>query len=159
MRALIALLLLAGCEQATPVADTPGAQLERAAIARGLVADPQAATLVGRWGSDTDRLCIVPAGEGFRAGAAVDYGDGQACAARGSARRQGGGLRFDFGDCGFDATFDGERIAFPATLPSACERLCAGRASLAALTAERMSQSVSEAAALRGANGTLLCGG
>ena len=36
MRALIALLLLAGCEQATPVADTPGAQLERAAIARGL---------------------------------------------------------------------------------------------------------------------------
>lgn len=151
------LLLLAGCGRDQPAADTPGARLEAAAIARGIVADPESGTLIGSWATDTDRLCIVPAERKQRIGASVDYGEGQACAASGTVERSGQTLHIDFGACRFDAGFDGTRIVFPAELPGACSRLCIGRASLAALAVERLSQSASEAATLRGANGRLLC--
>ena len=153
-------LLLAACTQAEPPPeDTPGARLEQAAIARGLVPDPRRGALHGSWASDTDRLCIVPAGQATRIGASIDYGEGQGCAASGDVERDGTSLRVRFGDCRFDASYDGERITFPPTLPPACERLCSGRASLTALTVEQVSQSVSEAAMLRGPNGRMLCAG
>lgn len=156
MRALALLLLVTACQRAVPVADTPGARLEAAAIARGLVADPGAAA-TGSWARETDRLCVVPAGDRLQLGASVDYGEGQGCAASGTVRRTGKGLRVEFGACRFDAGYDGERISFPAVLPVACDRFCSGRASLSALTVERLSGSVSEAQTLRGANGRLLC--
>lgn len=160
MRAMALALLLAACNQAEPPpADTPGARLEQAAIARGLVPDPKRGTLNGSWASDTDRLCIVPAGQITRIGASIDYGEGQGCAASGDVERDGATLRVRFGDCRIEARYDGERIAFPPTLPAACERLCSGRASLTALTVEQVSQSTSEAAMLRGPNGKLLCAG
>lgn len=152
-----ALLLLAGCERSPAVNDTPGGRLEAAAMARGLIADPATVGIAGSWSSDTDRLCVVPQGGSYRIGASVDYGDGQACAASGVVDRHGDRLRVQFGTCRFDASFDGERIVFPAVLPGACEHFCAGRASLAALAAERLSAAPSEAATLRGANGRLLC--
>ena len=162
MRWLAAALLLAGCgERVTqPAGDTPGARLEAAAVAEGLVADPTRATLVGSWARDTDRLCVVGAEGGEqRIGALVDYGEGQSCSAAGTVRRAGERLRVAFArDCRFDARFDGERITFPAELPEGCETLCSGRASLAALSAERLSTAASEAATLRGRGGQLLCG-
>jgi len=155
------LLLLAGCDRAAPVAsDSPGARLEAAARARGMVPDPARATLVGSWARDTDRLCVVP-GEGaqLRVGAAIDYGDGQGCAASGTAVRSGDKLRVRFGGCRFEARFDGERVIFPAEVPTACETLCTGRASLAALTVDRLSESASEAATMRSSRGKPLCAG
>ena len=151
------LLLLAGCERAVPVADTPGSRLEAAAVSRGLVPDPNGGSLTGSWSSDTDRLCILPVGGETRVGAGVDYGEGQGCAATGSVERQGDRLQVRFGGCRFEARFDGERIGFPAVLPAACDRLCSGRASLSAFSVERLSESASEAATLRGPNGRLLC--
>lgn len=155
-------LLLAGCDRAdrTPRDASPGARLEAGAVAAGLVADPARATLVGSWARDTDRLCVAgPEGGEQRIGALVDYGEGQACSAAGTVRRAGERLRVAFGrDCRFDARFDGERIMFPAEVPAGCEALCDGRASLAALEAERLSDSVSEAATLRGRGGRPLCG-
>ncbi|SFP33678.1 hypothetical protein [Sphingomonas rubra] len=157
-----ALLLLAGCDRPAPSAtsNSAGARLEAAAIARGLVVDPARATLVGVWAHDTDRLCVTgPAGGEQRVGAVVDYGEGQACSAAGTVRRSGERLRVSFGrDCRFDARFDGERIAFPAELPRSCDALCSGRASLSALTVDRLSDSASEAATLRGDQRQLLCG-
>lgn len=150
-------LLLAGCQRAPAVDETPGGKLEAAAIARGLVADPAGAGLAGLWASDTDRVCVVPAAGGLRLGATVDYGEGQACAASGTVERRQDRLKISFGDCRFDARFDGERIVFPAALPAACERFCLGRASLTALAVERLSESVSEAATLRTPRGRLLC--
>ena len=159
MRSLALLLFLASCTQAEPAQDTPGMALEQAAIARGLVPDPQRGTLHGSWASETDRMCILPAGLTLRIGASIDFGEGQACAASGEVERNGETLRVRFGECRFDARFDGERITFPPTLPPACERLCSGRASFTALVVERVSDSTSEAAMLRGPNGQLLCAG
>ena len=163
MKAAIPLLLLvAGCDRA-PVAtavpdDSPGGRLEAAALDRGLIADPAKVGLAGSWGSETDRLCVVPAGGALRLGASVDYGPDQACAAAGTVVRTGDTLDVRFEACRFEARFEGDRIVFPAVLPQACERFCTGRASLASLTVERLSQSVSEAAVMRTASGTLLCG-
>ena len=154
-----ALVPLAGCHQAPQVAETPGGRLEAAAVARGLIPDADQVGVTGVWTGDTDRLCIVPAGLGFELGASVDYGDGQGCAASGTVVRSGGTLRVELGDCRFQAAFDGERIVFPAEVPAGCARFCSGRASLSALTVERLSESVSEAASLRGANGRALCTG
>lgn len=161
MRALGVLLLLAGCERGAPPPspDTPGARLEAAAVARGLIADPASGSLQGSWGNDTDRLCIVGGTRRALIGARVDYGEGQGCAGAGTVERDGATLRVEFGACRFDAGYDGERISFPASLPSACEALCSGRASLTALTVERLSESASEAATLRAADGRLLCAG
>lgn len=164
MRVLAVLMLLAACGQpAPPPPDTPGARLEAAAVARGLVADPASGSLYGSWASESDRLCVVPAPDRSdrqdRIGARVDYGEGQGCAAAGTVERDGATLRVEFGECRFDARYDGERITFPASLPPACERLCTGRASLTALTVERLSESVSEAATLRAADGRRLCEG
>lgn len=159
MRAILLLLVLAACHRAPPVADTPGARLEAVAIARGLVVDPARQTPIGSWASDTDHLCIVPVTPGLRIGASVDYGEGQACAAAGTAERHGDRLTVVFGGCRFDARFEGDRISFPAALPAECSRACIGRASLAALSVERLSDSASEAATLRAPGGRLLCAG
>lgn len=157
MRIVAIALALTACHRAPVPDDTPGSRLEAAAIARGLVTDPGKVSLVGLWSNGPDRLCVVPARRALRLGASIDYGDGQACAASGTVARDGVRLRVGFGDCRVEAAFDGERITFPAALPAACDGLCAGRASLAALSVERLSESASEAASLRGANGRPLC--
>lgn len=164
MRAPLALMLagmLAACGSGTaPSAssDTSGARLEAAAVRTGLVDDPARASLVGSWALETDRLCALPGPKGLlRLGVLVDYGEGQGCAASGTARRDGDRVRVAFGACRFDARFDGDRIVFPAELPAACDRLCTGRASLAALTVERLSASTAEAETLRTPGGKLLC--
>ena len=153
-------LLLAGCgERSVERADTPGAALERAAVEEGLVVDPARATLVGSWGRDNDRVCVTGAdGAEQRIGAVADYGEGVGCSAGGTVRRAGDRLAVDLGeDCRLTARFEGERIVFPADLPGACAARCTGRASLVALSVERLSASASEAATLRGRNGELLC--
>jgi hypothetical protein len=156
----LALLLTACGQQPAARQDGAGVRLEEAARQAGLVADPATATLAGSWARDTDRLCALPdvdeAGT-FRIGAAIDYGEGQGCAAAGTARRRGDRVAVTFGACRFEATFDGERIAFPAELPAACDRFCTGRASLAAMTVDRLGTSPSEAETLRSPTGTLLC--
>lgn len=152
-------LFLAGCDRApgSQAVDGPGARLEAAAASVGLVPDLDT-SIAGSWGLDTDRLCVVDGPQGTRIGATIDYGEGQNCAASGTVSRLGGKLDVRFGPCRFDARFDGERIVFPPTVPEACESLCTGRASLAALTVERLSDSRSEATTMRSGKGDLLCG-
>jgi hypothetical protein len=156
--AVILVLALAGCGQRRPDAqDTAGGRLEAAAQAAGLIADPKG-SLVGAWARDGDRVCIVPGADGAtRIGALVDYGDGQACTASGTLQRSGETVRVNFGDCRFDARFDGERLTFPPEVPAACGQACRGRASFAALAVERQGESASEAATLRAPGGAYLC--
>jgi len=155
-------VLLAGCDQptATVPAQGAGARLERAAIAAGMVPDPDRIDPVGVFGVDGDQVCVVPRTDaGYTIGATVDYGEDQACVGRGSATGRSP-LKVDFSEgCRFDAAFDGERITLPAVLPRGCERLCTGRATLAALAAPRLSATAAEAAALRAPDGRLLCSG
>jgi hypothetical protein len=61
--------------------------------------------------------------------------------------------------CAFVASLDGDTIAFPAVLPGACDTMCEGRATLAALAAARLSDSVSEATRVEGSDGAPLCAG
>lgn len=155
-------MLLAGCGRAAhePEADrnSAGAQLERAAITAGVVADPARLDPVGAYGAENDRACIVRAGKGYRIGAGVDYGDGHGCLARGAAKGTGKLAVTLGGGCHFDARFDGRRLIFPPVLPAECDRFCTGRASLTALSVERLSGAESEAGALRGTDGKPLCG-
>jgi hypothetical protein len=157
----VLLLVLAGCDRqpgGEAAAGSAGASLERAAIGAGMVPDPAKLDPTGVYASETDRLCIAPGDGGNRIGARIDYDDQQGCVARGEVTGRDT-LKIDFGDdCRFDATFDGERIVFPATVPSACERRCVGRATLAALTAARLSGSATEASAMRSEDGAPLCG-
>lgn len=160
-RWISAALLLAGCGGAEAPRTAPDAAgLEAAAKARGLIVDPADAPLTGLFTRENDRLCVVEQGDAARIGIVSDYGDGLACAARGIARRRGDTLAVELGaagDCSFTAQFDGERVVLPARLPAGCARFCAPRASLSALSVERLSSSESEAAALRDARGRLLC--
>lgn len=158
-RALWLALSLAACGSRPEAApDTAGAQLEAAAERAGLVADPATVSLVGSWAQDTDRLCVTPIrGDRYRIGALIDYGEGQGCLASGTAERKGERVAVAFGACRFDARFDGERIVFPADLPTACDRLCTGHATLAALSVAQLSTAVSEAETLRSPSGKLLC--
>jgi hypothetical protein len=159
------LLLLAGCSGAG--GDTPTQQagepqdLESAAIERGLVRDPGDSEVAGLYARDTDRLCVVREGLDYRVGAFVDYGDRITCSGSGKATRAGETLHIELGSegCSFGARFDGDKIAFPGSLPDACSKLCARRASYAGLEVTRMSESVAEAAAMRDASGRRLCGG
>lgn len=159
----VPLLLLASCPRfidergGAPLA---APDLETAAIARGLVRDPRDTDPIGLFARDTDRLCVVPANDGYRVGVTVDYGDGINCNASGIATHSGSALRLELGrdgQCSFDARFDGDRIRLPGRLPDGCAALCASRASLAGLDVERLSESVSEAAAMRDVKGKLPC--
>jgi hypothetical protein len=157
-------LCLAACSNAESTRRVEGKvapDLETAAISAGVIPDPASADITGLYARDTDRVCIVPDRLNFRLGAFVDYGGTQSCSGTGSATRSGEALhvRFDHADgCEFDARYEGDRIVFPANLPAACQKLCTGRASLGALDVALLSNSPSEAAAMRNGKGTLLCG-
>jgi hypothetical protein len=158
-RILLLALMLGGCgrEPATVAADSAGARLEAAAERAGIVPDANA-PLQGSWARDTDRICVVGTERTSRIGVSVDYGEDQGCAASGTVERSGDALKLAFGACKFEARFDGDRIVFPVEVPEACESLCTGRASLAAFTVDRLSESRSEASTLRSTKGKLLCG-
>ncbi|WP_375396182.1 hypothetical protein [uncultured Sphingomonas sp.] len=157
-------LALAGCQRAAstapPDAASTATSLEKAAIAAGIVADPDRIGPTGLYARDSDRLCVVPNGTAFRVGMFVDYGDDHNCAATGAATHDGERLHIDLATvtgCRFDARFEGDRVVFPGSLPDACRKACTRRASLDGLAVERLSDSPSEAAALRGGSGKLLC--
>lgn len=158
--AIAALIVLAGCSRRDDVAAQRAREvpLERAAIAAGVIPDPLSSDLTGLYVRDTDRICIVPAAQGFRIGASVTYQSGPGCDAAGTVKRDGAVLHVDLGrDCRFDARFDGDLIAFPAQLSSACQALCGGRPTLASMTVSRLSNSPSEAASMQDGAGKLPC--
>lgn len=159
--AVAMLAALASCPRDEPRMRAPAApDLETAAILRGLVRDPADRDIVGLYARDTDRVCIVRRGGRYQIGATVDFGDGQGCSAAGRVSRSGANLRVVLGDdCRFDAQFDGDRITFPAKLPDGCAAACGNRATMEALAAERLSESVAEAATMRAASGVTPCAG
>ena len=158
---MLLLVALAGCGKiaSQPENAAQPQDLESAAIERDMVRDPRDTEIAGLYSRDTDRVCIVPDGQGYKIGAFVDYGDRITCSGKGTVSRVGETLRIELGeDCGFDARFDGDKIYFPGNVPDACQKLCARRASYAGLEVSRMSESVAEAAAMRDSSGRPLCG-
>gem|GEM_PF-264713 len=160
--ALIAPFALAACHgsQPAPQATSTPSSLEAAAIEAGIVADPANTDPTGLYERDRDRICVVPSATAFRIGIYVDYGETYYCSGQGEATRAGETLHVELSNasgCNFDARFEGDRIVVPGRLPDACQKACSQRASLAGLSAERLSDSPSEAAALRDGKGKMLC--
>jgi hypothetical protein len=165
-RAALALLFaLAACGGGQKVAQNAAEpqELETAAIERGMIRDPRDTEIAGLYARDTDRVCIVRQGDGYRIGAFVDYGDKITCSGSGNVTRVGEKLHIQLGneadECSFDARFDGDKIYFPGNVPDGCTKLCARRASYAGLEVSRLSESEAEARAMRDAQGKALCGG
>jgi hypothetical protein len=160
-RAVAALALaLAACSGGGDPQNSVAPDLETVAIERGLVRNPEDDSITGLYQRGGDRLCLVPAGEDLRIGAFVLNGSRLGCSASGTAKRSGDRLRIDLGGgCALDARIEGERIIFPARLPAPCAQRCSARASFSGLRVERMSDLVSEAAALRDPRGRPVCGG
>jgi hypothetical protein len=158
---LLALLLLTACsDAAVDVPDDAGAALEQAAIARGLVSDPEATPLTGLFARDADRLCLrarETEGAGV-IGVSIDYGEGNGCSAQGTVVRSGDQLAIELGDaCRFEAGYDGEAVRFPGALPEGCAALCRGNASLAGMTTVRLSNSPGEVSAFKDRRGGFPC--
>ena len=159
----VVLLLIGGCQRDAVRHTTASAAptgLEAAAIQAGVIADPGSTEITGLYARDTDRVCIVPSATAYRIGVSVDYGDQQRCSGSGAVSRVGETLHVELGTkggCSFDARFEGDRLVLPGRLPLACQQLCEGRASIAALDVARLSESVSEASTLRDNKGRLLC--
>ncbi|MGN6279396.1 MAG: hypothetical protein ACTHM8_11830 [Sphingomonas sp.] len=146
--------------QPVPQATATPTGLEAAAIEAGIIDDPANTDPTGLYQRDRDRICVVPSARAFHIGLYVDYGDTYYCSGQGEATRAGETLHVDLASapgCSFDAEFEGDRIVVPGRLPDACQKACSPRASLAGLSAERMSDSPSEAGALRDGKGRLLC--
>ena len=159
-RLLIA-LLAAGCSRtASPEqnnASAPGG-LEAAAIEAGVIVDPGSTEPAGLYARDGDRLCVVPDGSAFRTGLVIDLAD-QSCEGRATGQLADERLDLDFGGgCRVSARYEGDRIILPGDVPDACDALCRGRGSIAGASLDRLSDSASEAAAMRGAKGNRLCG-
>ena len=157
---LMALLGACSASQPIPQATSTPTNLEAAAIEAGIVADPANTDPTGLYTRDRDRICVVPSATAFRIGIYVDYGDTYYCSGQGEATRAGETLHVELANapgCNFDARFEGDRIVVPGRLPDACQKACSSRASLAGLSVERMSDSPSEAGALRDGRGRMLC--
>ncbi len=155
-------LALVACHASQPSPQTTAtpSSLEAAAIEAGIVSDPANTDPTGLYRRDRDRICVVPSATAFRIGIYVDYGETYYCSGQGEATRAGETLHVELDNapgCAFDARFEGDRIVLPGRLPDACQKACSARASLAGLSAERLSNSPSEAGALRDGKGRLLC--
>lgn len=159
---VLVLAILPGCQSKQPIpqASATPTSLEAAAIEAGIVADPANTDPTGLYTRDRDRICVVPSATAFRIGIYVDYGDTYYCSGQGEATRAGETLHVELANapgCNFDAQFEGDRIVVPGRLPDSCQKACSPRASLAGLSVERMSDSPSEAGALRDGRGRMLC--
>lgn len=168
---LILPILLCACQQAAqqdvsaPVQNGQAPSgLERAAIESGVIADAGRISPVGlyqrRHEAGRDLLCVVADGPNkFRIGAEVEFGEGQTCKGRGTARRAGDKLilRFPRAQCTIVATYEGDRVALPGVVDVHCADLCQNRASMEGVAFPRLAYDEKAALAARDRGGDGLC--
>lgn len=135
-------LALAGCdaqgEQAGGEADSAGAALDRLAVEKGLIPDPDKLAFEGRFETQselgTDKFCAVADGGGsYRVGFLSVYGPESKCEGRGSATLEGDAIQIELegkGSCSFTASYDGIVLRFPGSVPEGCAAYCSPNASM-----------------------------
>lgn len=157
-KAVLALLLLAGCDRPAPSGDPIDADnpLEVTARERGVV-QSEAASPTGvferRHDLGRDAMCVVPEGEGeWRFAATAAFGSELFCTARGTMTHETGGWRLRFAGkpgCEPLAREDEDGFHLPGELSASCANLCPSRASLAGLSLPRISWAEGDARRLQ----------
>jgi hypothetical protein len=153
--AVAAILLLAGCRDEVtiaPVIDESN-PIEAAARDANLVTDAGATAPTGlferRHAAGTDSICFLPEGDGddYRFALRASFGTTLTCEGAGSARHGGDKISFDFADggCAFSATYDGNSVRLPGTVPEGCAAYCGPRASMSGVAVERVGWSEADA--------------
>lgn len=149
---------------AADAADAGGAALEASARRIGLVADAAVISPVGlyrrRHEAGLDSLCLSPGASGaMRFGLDVSFGEHIHCRGAGEAKASGDRLVLSFAgaSCIVVADYQGDRIAFPGALDTACKALCTERGSLEGVAFPRVSRDASIATSARARDGALLC--
>ncbi len=158
---LLAVMLFAGAcdKRAAPPEDMAidaGNPLAIAARPRG-VARPAASAPPGVFERihelGRDAMCVVPDGRGeWRFAMTAAFGTGLSCRTRGRIEPDGEGWRFTFAgvdDCSVILREEEDELRLPGKLPSQCDSLCPGRATLAGLRLPRASWSADDARGLR----------
>lgn len=167
---IVALFLLTSCGEATEErANETGnsqAALDRAAIAAGILPDPDKAELAGAYERlselGSDRFCAVPKETGeYRVGFYASYGPESHCTGRGTAVVDGNTVSLTLGRtgaCKVEASFDGQILRFDGSMSERCPELCSKNAVLAGVSFPKASDDVDTALALTDRNGDKLCG-
>jgi hypothetical protein len=144
MRACLPLLLfaaLSGCGSGdkSTFADNAdaGAALDKQAISKGLLPDPEGLALSGRFETRSelgiDKFCAINSGSDSRFGMLAVFGPESKCEGQGRAKFEGITVSLEFEgkkSCSFDAEYDGIAIRFPGNIGPGCASYCSPRASM-----------------------------
>lgn len=168
------LLLLTACQrtEAPPAPSAPeaaapssGSGLEKAAIKAGVIADISRISPIGlyqrRHEAGRDLLCVAPDAKGeLHFGMEAIFGVEEGCRGRGTARRAGDRLVLRFAGrprCLIVAQYDGDRVAMPGVVDTACSRLCDRRGSFEGVSFPRIAGEAGAALRAEGRDGGALC--
>ena len=135
------LALLAGCDAKSPLpqigGNDAGDELDRLAIEKGLLPDPESLALEGRYETrselGTDKFCAVADGDRYRIGFLSVYGPESKCEGQGTAEQNGDVVRVTLNgkaECAFEASYDGIVLRFPGTVPESCGAFCSRNANM-----------------------------
>jgi hypothetical protein len=135
------LALLAGCEAKIPApqigGNEAGRELDRLAIERGLLPDPESLAFEGRYETrselGTDKFCALADGDRYRIGFLSVFGPESKCEGQGTAEQNGDTVRVVLtgkGQCAFEASYDGIVLRFPGTVPESCAAYCSRNANM-----------------------------
>ncbi|MGL5836896.1 MAG: hypothetical protein ACRCY3_00165 [Sphingorhabdus sp.] len=139
---LLAALCLAGCDGKVPTAitggDDAGSKLDRLAVDKGLLPDPDSRAFEGRFETTselgTDKFCALADGaDRYRIGFLSVYGPESKCEGQGVAQQEDDRVRITLSgkeDCTFDASYDGIALRYPGAVPPGCASYCSRNASM-----------------------------
>jgi hypothetical protein len=134
--------LLAGCGDNAPSVlgggNDVGSELDEAAIAAGIMPDPDQVEFAGRFETrselGTDKFCAVSSGtKQFDVGFIAVSGSESKCEGRGTATINGDKVSITLSGkekCTFEARYDGIELRFPGSVEASCASYCSPRASL-----------------------------
>jgi hypothetical protein len=143
MKAALPLILIAaltGCGSDAPAilgGIDSGDALDKQAVAKGLLPDPDGLALSGRFETRSDlgidKFCAVTNAGISRFGMLAVFGPESKCEGQGTATFDGETVSLTFEgkkQCAFEAEYDGIAIRFPGSIGPGCASYCSPRASM-----------------------------
>ena len=160
MLLLLTCLLAASCGRDGESAGNTGSGREITVPKFGPIQNSTLTGLYESGGTPPSQLCILERGDGARFGLVIRRNGRPGCSGAGTAVRNGTILRLTMrGDspCTIDATMQGGRVTFPASLPSTCAYYCAPGIVMGNTPFEKTGGTTQDALHARDAVGDRLC--